>query len=144
MWREYHQIFTSEAFKEEWKRLLDSIGLVATPTFYQFISNRYFKELIKENWRVSQTEDAGHSINLMTREEESALHYVAGLVCRKVQTRIQSSLFSNKGYGTTDLSGDEMDDERRTEDWTNAIDCGGLWHVNDDTYMIINIVEEEI
>ena len=42
-----------------------------------------------------------------------------------------------------ELCGDEEGDER-TEFWTNAIDRGGLWHINDNTYMIFCIIEDEI
>ena len=83
----------------------------------------------------------------MSRDDQNALRYVAGHVCRKIQAYIDKSSYSNKEdmiLFITDLSGDEIDDERGTEDWNNAIDRGGLWHVNDDTYMIFTIVEEEI
>ncbi len=42
-----------------------------------------------------------------------------------------------------DLSGDEADEDNGIEQWVNAIDRGGLWHVNDDTYTIFCIAEEE-
>ena len=31
-----------------------------------------------------------------------------------------------------------------TEEWTNAIDGGGLWHVSDNTYLISYLMGEEI
>lgn len=31
-----------------------------------------------------------------------------------------------------------------TEQWTDAIDRGGLWHVNDNTYYCFYVMEEEI
>ena len=43
-----------------------------------------------------------------------------------------------------DLSGDEWDEEQETEEWTNAIDRGGLWHVSDSTYLIFYLMEKEI
>ena len=44
----------------------------------------------------------------------------------------------------SDLSGDEWDEAKATEEWTNAIDRGGLWHVSDATYTIFYLMEEEI
>ena len=44
----------------------------------------------------------------------------------------------------SDLSGDEWDEAQATEEWTNAIDRGGLWHVSDATYTIFYLMEEEI
>ena len=40
------------------------------------------------------------------------------------------------------LAGDEMDEEG-TEEWTNKVDRGGLWHVNDDVYSLFLSMEFE-
>lgn len=68
----------------------------------------------------------------MTWEEENALRYVAGYICRKVQSKLQKSSAKNKEEMVLfcmELCGDE-DGDRGTEEWTNAIDRGGLWHIN--------------
>ncbi len=39
--------------------------------------------------------------------------------------------------------GDELDDDA-TEEWTNQIDRGGLWHINNDMYLVFVIIEDEI
>ena len=65
----------------------------------------------------------------LTYEEEKALHYVAGYVCRKLKERLESSSQPNKDdmiVCLMELSGDEMNEERGTEPWTNLIDRGGL------------------
>ena len=36
------------------------------------------------------------------------------------------------------------DGECGTEEWTNSIDRGGLWDVNDCTYTVFSILEDEI
>lgn len=43
-----------------------------------------------------------------------------------------------------ECAGDELDEDCGTELWTNMIDRGGLWHVDDQTYSIFSIMEEEI
>ena len=43
-----------------------------------------------------------------------------------------------------ECAGDEMDSDGGTEMWLNMIDRGGLWHVNDQTYSLFEIMEEEI
>ena len=40
------------------------------------------------------------------------------------------------------MYGDEWDKERGTEDWTNLIDRGGLWHINDQAYGLFYAIEE--
>ena len=44
----------------------------------------------------------------------------------------------------SDFSGDEWDEACGTEEWTNAIYRGGLWHIKDNTYTIFYLIEEEI
>lgn len=83
----------------------------------------------------------------LTHEEENALRYVAGYVCRKLRKSLDSSSLPSKEdmiLCVMELSGDEMDEERGTEAWTNLIDRGGLWHVSDQTYSLFATMEEEI
>jgi hypothetical protein len=72
---------------------------------------------------------------------------VAGYVCRKVQGNIKKSSLEEKEdmmFLIMELSGDETCDAVGTESWTNSIDRGGLWHVNDNTYTTFYLIEEEI
>ena len=67
---------------------------------------------------------------------------MSGHVCRKVQQKISSSSFPNKDMilFIVDLSGDEFGHGgmfNGTEAWIDAIDRGGLWHVNNGTYYAI-------
>lgn len=55
------------------------------------------------------------------------MHYaMLQVVCCKVQTNL-----TKKMIYLYDLSGDELDEDRMTESWTNSIDRGGLWYVRD-------------
>ena len=146
MWREYHTLRTSDAFKKDWESFLRStIGEAALPTFFQFVSHETFKELVKAKFELP--EGVKYQASQITKEEENALRYVSGYVCRKVQERIKHSALAHKEamiLFICDLSGDEWDEEQGTEEWTNAIDRGGLWHVSDSTYLIFYLMEEEI
>ncbi len=42
------------------------------------------------------------------------------------------------------MAGDEEDEERASEEWTNSIDRGGLWHVSDTTYNLFYAIEREV
>ena len=63
------------------------------------------------------------------------LRYVSGYVCRKVRNDIEKSSKSNKldMLLFMPLGGDQDDEEKDTESWTNTIDRGGVWHVSDTT-----------
>ena len=93
--------------------------------------------------KVAESKDKGEPTCHMTWEEENALHYVAGYVCRKIQNKIANSNVKDKEemvFISVELCGDG---DWNTEEWTNAIDRGGLWHVNDNTYILFSILEEE-
>ena len=158
MWREYHKLRVSDTFRKVWVEFLrQTIGQPASPTFFQFVSHRIFKELVKAKHQLpesvedqlaesfeDQLEDQASPI---TKDDENVLRYVCGYVCRKVQAKIQSSSLPLKEEMVlfiSDLSGDEWDEAQATEEWTNAIDRGGLWHVSDATYTIFYLMEEEI
>ena len=150
MWEQYHQLRISKQFKEEWEKFMtESVGQHAKPTLYQYVSHRVFKKLLEVELEVGQHSrdtDTG-KIQPITWEEENALRYVAGYVCRKVQSKIAKSKIENREEMVLccmDLCGDEEDEDRGTEQWTNAIDRGGLWHISDDTYLIFCLLEEDI
>lgn len=146
MWREYHKLRVSDTFREDWEKFLwQTIGQHASPTFFQYVSHRVFKELVKGKHQLAES-DEDHA-SPITNDEENALRYVSGYVCRKVQAEIKSSSLPHKEdmiLFISDLSGDEWDEAKGTEEWTNAIDRGGLWHISDDTYSIFYLMEDEI
>ena len=116
------------------------------PTLFQYVSRQVFKELLANDHAVC---DAHNDIqpSSLTWEEENALRYVGGFVCRKVRQQITESSLPHKEdmlLLTIALCGDETDEDRGTETWTNEIDRGGLWHISDDTYSVFLILEYQI
>ena len=136
MWEKYHELRVSDSFTGEWDKLFqDSLGKQAMPTLFQYVSRQVFKELLANDHAVC---DAHNDIqpSPLTWEEENALRYVGGFVCRKVRQQITELSLPHKEdmlLLTIALCGDETDEERGTETWTNEIDRGGLWHISDDT-----------
>lgn len=62
----------------------------------------------------------------------------------ELKTHLRSSLNQRKEdtiLCLMDMSGDKME-EKGTEDWTNLIDRGGLWHINDQTYSLFHATED--
>lgn len=73
--------------------------------------------------------------------EENALRYVSSYICHTVQRKITKSSLPHKEemmLFCDELCGDKGDEKQGAEDWTNAIDQGGLRHIiNDYTYTVI-------
>lgn len=63
-----------------------------------------------------------------------------GMFAKRCKARLSLPQLLLKMIFMCNLSGDEWDEERgtvRTVRWANAIDRGGLWHVNDSTYSVL-------
>ncbi len=88
-----------------------------------------------------------NSVKELTRMEENVLRYVSGYVCRRVNEKLSTTSGDvdkeEMMLYMIDMSGDEMDGSG-TEDWTNLVDRGGLWHVNDMIYEFFVTVEKEV
>lgn len=146
IWGHYHIMRTSTAYKVLWKNALESTGCSLLPAFYQYVTNEIFKQLYKQEFSFS-SDASDTELPPLTKEEENALRYVAGYICRKVRKKIESSKMSGRGdmlLCLSSLNGDEDEKEEEGEEWTNMIDRGGLLHINYDTYTLFHIIEEEV
>ena len=143
----FHKLRTSMAFKNLWATSVSKLTTKALSTdFYQHVTHQLFKELIKRKFSPAST-TAEATIQPLTKVEENTLRHFAGYVCRTVKTELESCTNTNKEamiFCIMELSGDEEDEERGTEDWVNLIDRGGLWHISDKAYRLFYAIEEEV
>ena len=65
-------------------------------------------------------------------------------MCRKVRVKLESSSVPHKDDMILHLAGDEGDECTGTEEWLNAVNRGGLWHVNDGTYYLFEILNSKL
>ena len=92
IWEKCHQLRISGIFKEEWNKFfLVYLSRPALPTVFQSISHRVFKCLLEEEFKVEEHKRLEGISCTITWEEENALRYVSGYVCRKVQQKIGAS-----------------------------------------------------
>ena len=138
---------TSTSFHSDWVHFVRAaVKRTPSPIFYQHVTHEVFKTLVKLEYPcVEGGSDA--AVKSICREEENVLRYVAGYVCRKLRNKIEKSSLPNKDdlvLCLLDMSGDDDREEDGTEDWLNAIDRGGLWHVSDQTYGLFYVVEEVV
>ena len=152
VWGHYHVLCTSSSYKELWNQILARSGNTPSPTFYQFVTHELFKELLKREFPVSSDTTKDVEFQALTIEEENALRYVAGYICRKVRKNLESSKNTRKDdmiFCLFDMSGDDGSSDSDdggggSEKWTNLIDRGGLWHVSNETYTLFCVMEEEL
>ncbi len=148
LWGLYHKLRTSDEFFKLWTDFLQSSITVTDPShfFYQYVSNYVLKELIKLDHPVPQTSSATDKYEVvLTQLEQNSLRYVCGYICRRIRDKAEGkpSVFNSElALAVMELAGDEMCDES-TEEWTNKLDRGGLWHVNDEAYDLFSDMEYE-
>ena len=70
----------------------------------------------------------------LSHMELNVVRYTADYVCRTVKSDVAKTKRKDKEellLCLMEMSGDEGNEDRETEDWTNARDRGGLWHISD-------------
>ena len=90
MWRNYHVIRSSEDFVGLWIDFLaKSSGRPASPTFYQYVTDKLFRMMIKKEFSTeTRREVEADVVEELSYEEDNALRYAAGYVYRAVRDRV--------------------------------------------------------
>ena len=80
-WGLYIELRTSKPFLSEWEKFFrTAVGSEALPTHFQYVSDVIFEELLKEEYKLTQSGDTGPAP--LTFIEENALRYtVKNVVC---------------------------------------------------------------
>ena len=96
--------------------------------FYQYVSHKVFKELIKIQYplNVTSTSDA---MPPLSHKEKNAVCYVAGYVCRKVHDRLKQLGSPGKEAMMLclyDMNDNDIDEENHTDACLRMINRGGL------------------
>ena len=91
IWRAFHNLRTSKSYVAKWVQFLQrSTSLSPCPIFYQFVSDRAFKELMKAHFIVEQS-PANVCIQELSYGEENALRYAAGYIPRALRRKLERS-----------------------------------------------------
>ena len=148
MWGCFHRLRSSTTFKDTWISFVQQeMGKIPSPIFYQEVIQHIFKVLVKRKFIIMNPMKFNSGNPPLTREEENSLRYMAGYIYRRVRKQLESLTHKCKDdmiLCLMELNGDEDDEERGTEDWTNALDRGGLWHVSDTAYNLFYAIEEVV
>jgi hypothetical protein len=150
MWARFHEIRTSAEFLSRWSSFTTSaLGEPATPILTQHLTTLMFRGMIDQQFPLAESTGAEEELPSLSVQEENALRYAAGYVCRNLRkklTRTSHPLKQELVLGIMDLlecQGDDDGDES-SEAWLNSIDRGGLWYVSDETFMVFRSMEEVV
>jgi len=147
MWAKFHKMRTSKEFTSHWTKFLqEEVGVCACPIFFQHITTTIFNEKVRGKFPITATQLTSQEPSL-SYEEMTALRYAAGYIPRHLKKRLTKSAHPLKNELTLcllDPLQDEEDNIFHSADWVNAVDRGGLKHVNNATYHVFLAMELEI
>ncbi len=152
MWGRYHEVRTSAKFTSSWAQLMkQSLGKRASPIFYQYVTDVMFKELVKQHTPMdSATHHAPDQseVPALDCQETTALRYAAGYIIRALQKRLHkksSPLEQELRLCLVELSEENADEDGdASTDWTTQISRGGLYFINNRTYLFFYAMEMRI
>ena len=107
--------------------------------------------MIQQHYKISSDHNEVDDIDThnITQHEGNALRYAAGYVCRQIRKKIERGKHALKEELILCLmsltKGGEFAEANGTdEEWLNAIDRGGLWHVRENTYSLFCALETQV
>lgn len=93
MWEKYYKLRSNDKFRCMWEKfLLESIATIATPIFYQYVTDKIMEALIKEHFSLKSGSANNKVVVTLDKLEMSALRYTAGSVIRSLIKKIQKSV----------------------------------------------------
>ena len=116
------------------------------PTFYQEVTDLLFDGIVTSALPVRPPVPSEAAA--ITCDHVYQL-YAAGYVCRKIHKSIHGSSQPDQAEllrCVKALLKDDDDEEAASLSaaWVNEVDRGGLWHVQEGTYMLFAAIEEEV
>ena len=150
LWKALWSVRSSSGFTSRWIALCEKASALPTPVLYQHLTDMIFRKLVREKYQISdQTRSADPPE--MSYNEANVVRYAAGYVIRHVSKKIKKKNHPSEkellccaqqllkgGQQATDSI-----DPGTTEDWTDLVDRGGLWHIRETTFHVFCALEEE-
>ena len=150
LWRNFFLLRSSEKFREDWVNFLDSANVAATPILYQHLTDILFRGYIGDHVTGCTAETKVDPVPAVTKREGNALRYAAGYVCRHLCKKIERSKHELKEemvlclMALTKDTPEEHSECGSSEEWTLALDRGGLWYVKETKFILFIAIEEEV
>ena len=143
MWSNYHKLICSSSFRDKWVAVLGQ----PCSTLSQYLSRRMLDQLVLLLFPLPSKEDGPTTLQPeLTSAEENALRYAAGYVIHSIKNKVKKGKHPLREallYGLSDMClKDDVDNT--SENWLNAVDRGGLVHVNHTAFKLFHAIEMEL
>ena len=142
IWRNFHVLRLSDPVRSAWKSCLVDLPSDVKDVSYltlQLILRRMFQEVVQQ--MTVKNNPLTVSPQRITPREENAIRYMAGYIVVKLKKKYTSyvDFFQSIHVSIDEAHIETVQDFTRI--WTEQIDRGGLYHVNDTFFKMIKEIE---
>ena len=151
IWSEFHKLRLNELPKL-WRDLSSKHDMLPnlSPLVCQYVSRRLYTNIIKSHFcESSQSIPTNSDVPELTTDEESIIRYAAGYVSFKLLKKYEKASSDFAVSAVECLSAMAIDGEESslleyTTRWTALVNRGGLFEINDATYMLFRSIEMKV
>ena len=148
LWREFHTA-RSHSLPITWKELCKSIGIQYDQLAAQTVNMKIFKSFMKTYFAsIPISEELPKVTSTFSDDELNALRYVSGYVPYKLLRKYeQCRPPCNKAplylecLGNMAVAGDDSDVHNYTTKWLDTVNRGGLFPINDKSFVFFLAIE---
>ena len=147
LWGLYFALRSSETFVAKWVTFLGLAQTSSSPILFQHLTDLVFHAVIHKQLAIHI--QPAHDVDAVTVVEANALRYAAGYVCHHLCKKITQAHHPLKDDLVSCLTSlvkihTESEKNGTAEEWTNALDRGGLVHIQETTFALFSSMEDEI
>ena len=151
VWSEFHKVRIGELPKL-WRDLCGKHEELPrlSPLVCQYVNQRLFASIIKSHLsQNSQSCPRSIDVPQLTTDEESIIRYAAGYVPFKLLKKYEKSssdvaVSAVECLSSMAINGEESSLLEYTTQWTTLVNRGGLYEINDATYMLFRDIEMKV
>ena len=140
LWPAIHKFAVGDAVKLEWKGYCEQVDVELNPLFYQYITEEIFKKMLRAKVTAKITqEDSSKPDHELTFEEMNTINYIGGYIIQQLHSKV----ITKKAYvDALLLLQSDLPTGLECAKWTEAIDRGGLTHINEMFYNCLVAVKK--
>lgn len=141
----FHQLSLT-TLKDLWRQLFTELDVATVQALTTQSVNRHLFNVILLETKSSSSLSCEATPVVMGSEEENAVRYASGYVAMKLMKDLMKKDTESAAQSVECLShmavdGEEADFYAYTREWVQAVDRGGLFHINDPTFFFFRSVE---
>ena len=151
LWQSFHHVrISNDKVIGLWEKLLRSLKVTIDPIVQQYVVQKLYEDIISKSryccTNPSAIAAASSVINNITPDEENVVRYAAGYVPMVLMKKHQKNASDKSAsfvecLSTMAINGEESTLLDYTTHWIAKVNRGGLFEVNDTTYLLFREIE---